>query len=231
MSDPARTALITGGSGALGRAVVARFLDAGDRVVVPWIEKVERDALAGEHAGAVGAERLVLLEADVTEEAGARAAAKAAGELELLIHGVGGFEGGAPVHETDLAVWDRMLRINLRSAVCMSRAALPVMLRRGRGTILTVASRAAIDRPAGLAAYAASKAALVAFTETLQREVGPSGLRVNAVVPTTIDTPANRAAMPDADFSTWTPPERIASVLFWLASEEARAVRGGFVPV
>ncbi len=231
MSGATRTVVATGGSGALGRAVVRRFLEAGDRVVVPWIVEAEREELAGEQAEALRAQRLVLLEADVAEEAGARAAVEAAGDLTVLINGVGGFEGGAPVHETELAVWDRMLRLNLRCAVAMSRAALPSLLRRGSGAILNVASQAAFDRPAGLAAYSASKAALVAFTETLQREVGADGVRVNAVVPTTIDTPANRAAMPDADFSAWTPPARIASVLLWLASDEARSVRGGFVPV
>ncbi len=231
MSQATRSVVATGGSGALGRSVVRRFLEAGDRVVVPWIVKAEREALAGEHASALRTGRLVLIEADVADEAGARAAVEAAGDLEVLINGVGGFEGGAPVQDTDLAVWDRMWRINLRSAVAMSRAALPLMLRCGRGAILNVASQAAFDGPAGLAAYSASKAALVTFTRTLQHEVGSAGLRVNAVVPTTIDTPANRAAMPDADFSSWTPPERIASVLFWLAGEEAATVRGGLVPV
>jgi len=97
--------------------------------------------------------------------------------------------------------------------------------------VLNVASRAAIDRPAGFAAYSASKAAVLVLTETLQREVASDGLRVNAIVPTTIDTPANRAAMPKADFSQWTPPERIAAVLLWLASDAGATVRGGFIPV
>jgi NAD(P)-dependent dehydrogenase (short-subunit alcohol dehydrogenase family) len=113
----------------------------------------------------------------------------------------------------------------------MSRAVLPGMLARGRGAIVNVASRAAFDRPAGLAAYSAAKAAIVVLTETLQREVAARGVRVNAVVPTTIDTPANRAAMPDADFSTWTRPEQIAAAVLWLASDAATAVRGALVPV
>jgi NAD(P)-dependent dehydrogenase (short-subunit alcohol dehydrogenase family) len=124
-----------------------------------------------------------------------------------------------------------MYRINLRTAVAMTRAALPGMLARGRGVVLNLASRAALERPAGLAAYAASKEAVLVLTETLQKEVAGRGVRVNALVPTTIDTPANRAAMPKADFRLWTPPERIAAVLLFLASEAGATVRGGAIPV
>lgn len=113
----------------------------------------------------------------------------------------------------------------------MSRAVLPEMLARGRGAIVNIASRAAFDLPAGLAAYSASKAAIVALTQTLQNEVRAQGIRVNAVVPTTIDTPANRAAMPGADFSLWTAPARIAEAIHWLASDAAASVRGALVPV
>jgi NAD(P)-dependent dehydrogenase (short-subunit alcohol dehydrogenase family) len=105
------------------------------------------------------------------------------------------------------------------------------MRARRRGAIVCIASRAALERPAGLAAYSAAKAGVLVLTETLQREVAGDGIRVNAVVPTTIDTPANRAAMPDADFSQWTPPAKIAEVILWLASDAAAAVRGAAVPV
>jgi NAD(P)-dependent dehydrogenase (short-subunit alcohol dehydrogenase family) len=105
------------------------------------------------------------------------------------------------------------------------------MLARRRGAIVNVAARAAFDPPASLAAYAASKAALVALTRALAKEVGPAGIRVNAIVPSTIDTPANRAAMPEADFSAWTPPAQIARVVLWLASDDAAPVRGSFVEV
>jgi NAD(P)-dependent dehydrogenase (short-subunit alcohol dehydrogenase family) len=227
----ARTVIATGGTGALGRAVVAAFLEAGDRVVVPWVVAEERDALLGEQRAAADAGRLVLLEADVAEEEGARAVAEAAGEAGVLVNGVGGFAGGTPVHETSLEVWDRMYRMNVRTAVAMCRAVVPGMLDRGRGVVLNVASAAAPARPEGLAAYAASKDAVAILTETLHKEVGGRGLRVNAVAPTTIDTPANRRAMPDADPAAWTPPARIAAVLRWLASDDAAAVRGGILPV
>ncbi len=226
-----RVVIVTGGSGALGRANVSRFLASGDRVVVPWILKSERDAIEAEEGPSLAAGRLVLFEADLAEEAGARAAASVLPGAEVLVNGVGGFSGGPAVHETELEVWDRMFRLNVRTAVAMSRAVLPDMLARGRGAIVNVASRAAFDCPAGLAAYSASKAAIVALTQTLQREVQRHGVRVNAVVPTTIDTPANRAGMPDADFSLWTPPARIAEVIYWLASDASASVRGGLIPV
>jgi len=229
-----RCVIVTGGTGALGRAVVQAFLDAGDAVVAPWIVAAERDALAAAHEDAVAAGRLVLLEADVAEaEAAARVAraAEAVGPVAVLVNGVGGFAGGRPLHEGGADALAPMLRVNLLSAATMSAAVLPGMHARRRGVVLCVASRAALDCPAGLAAYSASKAALLALVSTLQHEGDASGVRACAVVPTTIDTPANRAAMPAADFSRWTPPERIAGVLRWLASDEAASVRGAFVPV
>jgi NAD(P)-dependent dehydrogenase (short-subunit alcohol dehydrogenase family) len=219
-----RSVVVTGGTGALGRQVVEAFLGAGDRVTVPWIVKAEAEELPSHP-------RLALLEADVAEEAGAAAAVQSAGRVDVLVNGVGGFGGGAGVHETDLELWDRLYRMNVRSAAAMSRAALPSMLEAGAGVIINVASRAADDCPAGIAAYSASKAAVAALTRSLHNEVSAQGVRVNAVVPTTIDTPANRAAMPDADFSSWTPPEEIARVMLWLAGNEGRTVRGGLIPV
>lgn len=226
-----RGVVVTGGTGALGRAVVEAFLAAGDRVTVPWIVAAEEAALAEALAAPLADDRLRLVEADVCEEAGAAAVVDSAGRVDVLVNGVGGFAGGAPVHETDLATWDRMYRMNVRSAVAMTRAVAAGMLARKAGVILNVASRAAHDRPPGIAAYSASKAALVVLTETLQKELAAGGVRVCAVVPTTIDTPANRRAMPDADPSGWTPPADIAQVLVWLASDAARSVRGALVPV
>ena len=223
--------VVTGGTGALGRAVVAAFLEAGDRVVVPWIVKEERDEVSRLWAQEVEAERVEFVETDVAEETGAAVVARTAGAVSVLVNGVGGFEGGTPLAETDLAAFDRMYRINLRSAVAMSRAVVPAMRAGGGGAIINVAAAAAIDPPPGLAAYSAAKAAVAALTRTLHAELAADGVRVNAVVPTTIDTPANRAAMPDADFSAWTPPAKIARVILWLAGDEASSVRGGLIPV
>jgi len=230
MSAHPRSVIVTGGTGALGAAVVRAFLDDGARVVVPWIHATERERTALAEPDAVAAGRLVLLEADVADETGAGAVARAAGAPSVLVNGAGGFAAGS-VHEAPLDDLDRMWRTNVRSLVAMSRAVLPGMIARRAGVILNVASRAAFERPGGISAYVAAKAAVAALTETMQKEVAPSGVRVNAVVPTTIDTPANRAAMPDADVSQWTPPAHIAAVLRFLASDEGATVRGGLVPV
>ncbi len=227
----ARTVVVTGGTGALGRAVVDAFLALGDRVVVPWIVKQERDEAQARWRRALDAGTAALLEADVAEEAGALELARAAGTTDVLVNGIGGFGGGAPFAETELELWDRMYRMNLRTAVVATRALLPAMLRTRRGVIVNVSSQAAHNRPPTIAAYAASKASIVVLTESLQKEVASAGIRVCAVAPDTIDTPANRRAMPDADFSRWTPPERIAAVITWLASDDAAAVRGAIVPV
>lgn len=231
MSDARRNVLASGGTGALGRAVVRAFLDAGDRVVVPWILEAERRGMEREFADALGAGRLALLEADVAEAEGAAAAVKAADPLGVLVNGAGGFAGGTPVWETDLEAWDAMYRTNLRTAAALCRAALPGMRERGTGCVVNVAATPAWSRPANLAAYTASKAGIVVLTETLAKELAGSGVRVNAVAPTTIDTPANREAMPDADTRDWTPPEAIARVVLWLASDAATPVRGATLPV
>jgi NAD(P)-dependent dehydrogenase (short-subunit alcohol dehydrogenase family) len=225
-----RSVVVSGGTGALGQALVGAFLSAGDRVVVPWIDAAERERLAAARAAALEAGRLVLVEADVSSEEGAAAVARAAGAAEVLVNAVGGFAGGAGVLETGLEVWDRLYRLNLRSAVALSRAVVPGMVARGRGVVVNVASEATRTRPAGLAPYTASKEGVLVLTETLQKEVASAGVRVHAVSPSTIDTPANRRAMPDADFASWTPPAAIAAVVRWLASDEAAALRGARLP-
>ncbi len=226
-----RRILVTGGTGALGREIVKLFLEQGGSVAVPWIVKAERDAMEALHQDLLAAGRLVLMEADVaTPDGAAKAAASALGP-EVLVNAAGGFAGGPRLHETELAVWEQMFRINVITAASMCAAVLPGMLERRRGVIINVASRAAMDAPAGLAAYSAAKAAVAVLTRSLQNEVADQGIRVNAIVPTTIDTPANREAMPDADFGAWTPPAEIAQVVSWLASDLAASVRGGLIPV
>ena len=226
-----RRILVSGGTGALGREIVQRFLEQGGSVAVPWIVKAERDAMEERHQDHLAAGRLVLTEADVATPDGAAKAVAAARGPEVLVNAAGGFAGGSRLHETDLAVWDQMFSINVITAASMCAAVLPGMLERRRGVIINVASRAAMDAPAGLAAYSAAKAAVAVLTRSLQNEVADQGIRVNAIVPTTIDTPANREAMPDADFGAWTPPAEIAQVVAWLASDLAASVRGGLIPV
>ena len=226
-----RTVVVTGGAGALGRALVQAFLAAGDRVVVPWIVERERDEVSQLWRTALEEGGALLVEADVADEAGAAELARSAPGVEVLVNAVGGFAGGTQLADTPIELFDRMYRINVRSAVATTRALLPAMVKRRTGAIINVASQAAIDTPGGLSAYSASKAALIALTRTLQNELADAGVRVNAVVPTTIDTPANREAMPGADPSQWTPPERIAEVVLWLASDAGATVRGGLIPV
>src|SRR5690606_1236565 len=176
-----RSVLVTGGTGGLGQAVVAAFLDAGDRVWVPWIAAAEAERMRERFAAALAAGRLTLVEADVAEEkAAAELVAQAAG-LSVVVNGVGGFQAG-PHDETPLEVWDRMYRMNVRTTAAVSRAALPALRARGGGAIVNVAAAAALDPPAGLGAYVASKAAVVAFTRSLAREA-PAEVRVNAVLP------------------------------------------------
>ncbi|NRA01413.1 MAG: SDR family NAD(P)-dependent oxidoreductase [Myxococcales bacterium] len=225
------TVVVTGGTGALGRAVLRAFFEVGDRVTAAWLVASERDEVASLFAPELADGRLELVEADVAEAKGAAEVARVAGPARALVNGVGGFEGGLPVHEADLEVWDRMYRINVRTAVAMSRAVLPGMFQRGHGAIINIGAQAAAAPPARLAAYSASKAAVVNLTRSLHAEAGDAGIRVNAVIPTTIDTPANRKAMPEADPSTWTPPSRVAEVIVWLASDRAATVRGGMIPV
>jgi NAD(P)-dependent dehydrogenase (short-subunit alcohol dehydrogenase family) len=229
MNHPRRGVIVTGGTGGLGQAVVAAFLELGDRVAVPWIAADEAQRLRDRFPTPLRADQLVLVEADIADAAGASALLSAAGDVTVVVNGAGGFAGGAHP-ETGLEVWDRLYRVNVRTTAAMCRAALPGLLARGRGAIVNIAAHAALDPPGGLGAYVASKAAVVAFTRSLARET-PPGIRVNAVLPTTIDTPANRAAMPDADFSRWTRPESIADAIVWLSSDAASAVSGALVPV
>jgi NAD(P)-dependent dehydrogenase (short-subunit alcohol dehydrogenase family) len=229
------TALITGGTGGLGRAVTQRFLADGWRCVVPFAAAHEAQALEeavgeGEQRG-----RLRLIEADLfAEEAVSGAVADAdddAAPLEAIVNLVGGFDAPGRVHETPVERFEAQLRINLRAGYLVSAAALPGMLERGRGSIVCVSSRAALHPFAGAAGYATSKAAVLAFVSALASEYAREGIRANAIIPSVIDTPANRASQPDADYSRWVAPSEIAHVIAFLCSPEATAVSGAQIPV
>ena len=213
--------LITGANGGLGRAVVEAFLAAGATVYgvdLAWKQP---------HTNP----RFHPIEADLLKAGECERVVQLASPLDALVHLVGAFAGGKPVAETGDATWDRMIDLNLRGAVRIFRAALPEMLKAGRGRILAIGSRAAVEPMANFAAYSVSKAALVALVQTVALETKDSGVTVNAVLPSVIDTPPNRAAMPSADFSKWVAPESIAKLLVWLASEEARDVNGASIPI
>jgi NAD(P)-dependent dehydrogenase (short-subunit alcohol dehydrogenase family) len=228
-----RVVLITGGTGALGGAVAAAFLEAGDRVVVTY--RKEREYASLRESAAERSEKLSGVTADVTDPAGVTSlvagVVEAHGRVDVLALVAGGFAGGVPVAETSDDVWDRMISLNLTSAFICARAVMPGMLERGYGRIVTVASKGAVTPSPGAAAYAASKAGLIALTQALAAEGGARNVTANAVLPSVMDTPANRKAMPGADTSSWVMPGRVASVIAFLASPAADAVNGAAVPV
>ena len=147
------------------------------------------------------------------------------------MNAVGGFAGGKPLWESGAGDLDRMLLLNLRSGWALTRAAAPVMLAQGHGAIVNVAAQAALSPPAGLGAYTASKAAAIALIASLAADLKNTGVRANTILPSIIDTPANRRSMPDADFSKWPKPEEIARVVLFLASDAAKLVNGAAIPV
>ena len=228
-----KVALVAGGTGGLGRAVSLAFLEEDAKVVVTYRKQEEFDAL-GSTAGAHGA-RLEGQSVDVTDEGAVRQLIERVlaqhGRLDALVNTVGGYAGGVKLWQLDRKVFDQMLALNLRSGYALSRAAVPAMLKQGRGAIVNVAAKAAFDHAAGAAAYAASKAAAVALMDSLAADVKGTGVRVNSILPSIIDTEANRKAMPKADFAKWPKPEDIARVILFLCSDDARVIHGATLPV
>lgn len=223
------SALITGGTGGLGSAVTQGFLDAGWRVVVPIYDEAERERVP-EH------ERLALEPADLSEEASAAAvAALAAGDeaapLRAVVNLVGGFAEGERVHATPVAEFEAQLRLNLRPTYLVCQAALPYLLAGGGGAIVCVSSRAALRPFPGAAGYIVGKAAVLAFVDALAAEYRKDDIRVNAILPSVIDTPANRRSMPDADHGRWVRPQQIADVIRFLCEDGSQAISGAHVPV
>jgi len=231
-----RVAVVTGGTGALGRWVVGGLAARGHRVHVPRRGAGgERETIAflREELDAEEAERVSFAPCDVTDPEAVEAffseIVEVEGRLEILVNGVGGFEM-APLEETTPEAWERMFSMNATSAFLCSRAAAPSMAKGSWGRIVTVASAPALERGAArMSAYAPSKAAVLNLTYSLAAELRPRGITVNAVVPTVIDTPANREAMPGADTSTWLHPREIAHTIAFLASEEGGAIHGSAI--
>jgi NAD(P)-dependent dehydrogenase (short-subunit alcohol dehydrogenase family) len=228
-----KVAVITGGTGALGREVTRHFLESGASCAVPYVVEAESTELCV--MTTTHGDRLLCYRADVLQSAEREAFLAAVlqrfGGIDILLNLVGGFAGGAPVAETEPATFDRLLDVNLRSVFLMSRAVIPHLLARGGGKIVSVSARAALQGTAGLGAYAASKAGVITLTQAMADELRDSGVQVNCILPSIIDTPANRAAMPDADHSRWVPPSEIARVLAFLASDASTVVSGAALPV
>jgi NAD(P)-dependent dehydrogenase (short-subunit alcohol dehydrogenase family) len=227
-----KVALITGGTGGLGRAVTLALLHEGAAVIATYIKKDEADALKD----AVGPNALLeLLPLDATDEAACRALVDGItarhGQLDILVNTIGGFAGGKALWETDPKIYQLMMTLNVHAGYNLARTVAPAMLKQKSGSIVNIASKAALDHAAGASAYAASKAAALALFDSLAADVKDSGVRVNSILPSIIDTEPNRKAMPNADFFKWPKPEEIAQVILFLCSEEARVVHGAAIPV
>lgn len=221
-----KTALVTGASGGLGTHVTRALLEAGAKVagLAPHIRQSDFD-----HPS------FLALPAQISNAESARAVVDAAvarlGKLDILAHLVGGFAGGKRLDETDDATWQRMFDLNLTSAFYALRAVIPHMRRAKAGRIIAIGSRAAVDPGPTIAAYNASKAALVSLIRTVALENKDAGITANVILPGTMDTPANRQSDPHADFSKWVQPATIANLIVWLASDQAKDVTGAVIPV
>ena len=232
MADNSEVVLVAGGTGGLGRAVSSAFLAQGDTVIVTYHRQEQFDdfkKFAGNPA------RLEGYAVDVTDEA---ATVKLVdeivsrhGRLDAMVNTVGGYAGGVKLWDLDTKVFDQMLALNLRSGYALSRAAARVMVKQGDGAIVNIAAKAAIDHGGGAAAYAASKAAAVAMIDSLSEDLRGTGVRANSILPSIIDTEANRKAMPGADFAKWPKAEDIARVIVFLCSDAAKVIHGAAIPV
>ena len=227
MDLKARTVVVTGAGGYLGSAVTRRLLEAGAHVVACEHAAEKLDALAEDMPdGAL----LTTIVCDVTDEDDVEAMMARVnddiGGPDALLNLVGGFAGGAKVHDTDIATWRRMFELNLTSMFLCSKHALRYMIEADRGRIVSISSKAAEDLPGGRAAYAVMKAGVLSLTACMAEELAGTGVACAAVMPSIIDTPVTREARPKADPSRWVKPEQIAEVLGWLIGDEAGAVNG-----
>ena len=220
------TVLVAGGTGALGGAVLREFADAGQEVAATWMVQRERDRIESELGDSVQ-----LVEADLLDAEGAEKAVGAVEDLEAVVNLVGGFASGPLVHETEPDDFKRMLELNLIPGFNLARAAMPRLVERGTGAFVGVSARPALRPFPGAAGYITGKAGVLAFVQALDAEYRDKGVRCNAVLPSVIDTPANREAMPKADFSKWVPPAEIARVIRFLVSDESAPVSGAGIPV
>lgn len=221
-----KVVVVTGADGGLGKSVTQALLDSG-ATVVGTSRKIQTTEF--QHPSFFG------IAADISNREGAvqviDQAVSRFGKLHVLVHTVGGFAGGQAVVDTDGDTFQRMMDVNLRPLLHMLRAAIPPLRQSGSGCVVAIGSRAAVEPGPGVAAYSASKAAMLSVMRTVALENKDAGLRANVVLPGTIDTLANRKASPDADFSKWVRPEAIASLITWLAGDAGRDVNGAAIPI
>ncbi len=230
MSLTNRTVLVTGAAGNLGRVLANAFAERGANLVLVGLR---RDSL--ERTFGAGDERHLLVPANLLDQAQVDAAAQAAIQrfkrIDVLCNIAGGFRAGTPVHETSDETWNLMFDLNARTVLHAVRAVVPGMIANGGGKIINVGAYAAQRGVAQMGAYVAAKSAVIRLTETMAAELREKGINVNCVLPTVIDTPENRAAMPNADPSRWVAPADLARTIVFLASDDACAIHGAAVPV
>jgi NAD(P)-dependent dehydrogenase (short-subunit alcohol dehydrogenase family) len=218
--------LVTGANGGLGSSVTQSFLDAG-ATVVGTSRKIQQSDFKSPN--------FVALSAEISSLANARALVEQVitrfGRLDILAHTIGGFAGGKSIAETDDATFQLMLDVNLNATFHILRAAIPALRKAGAGRIIAIGSRAALEPGANVGAYSASKAAMVSLIKTVAVENKDSGLTANVILPGTMDTPANRQAMPNSDFSKWVRPASVAKLMTWLAGDAGADVNGAVIPV
>jgi NAD(P)-dependent dehydrogenase (short-subunit alcohol dehydrogenase family) len=217
--------LVSGGTGGLGQAVSLAFLEEGAKVVVTYRAAegfANRASLKGQQVDVTDEAAVVQLVDRIVAEHG---------RLDAMVNTIGGYAGGVKLWDLDTKVFDQMLALNLRAGYALSRAAIVPMLKQKAGAIVNVAAKAAFDHAAGASAYAASKAAALAMIDSLAADAKGTGVRVNTILPSIIDTAANRKAMPNADFSIWPKPEDIARVILFLCSDAAKVIHGAAIPV
>jgi NAD(P)-dependent dehydrogenase (short-subunit alcohol dehydrogenase family) len=228
-----RVAVVTGGTGALGQAVTLRLLADGAIVAVPYAVADERERLM-QRVAAADRQRLIVKSVDVIDveamTAFAGGVVAAQGKIDILVAGVGGFAGGSLL-DTDLETWKRMLDLNLTSVFSAAKAVVPAMVRARYGRVVVIASRAVVPPAGGFIAYTVAKAGAIAFTQALSQETSGQGITVNAVLPSTMDTPANRAAMPGSDRKGWVPVEAVADAIAVLAREASAHITGTLLAI
>jgi len=221
-----KVVLVTGANGGLGSYITQAFLDTGAAVVGS-----SRNIRQSDFASA----NFVAIPAELSERQSGNSLIERIvqrfGKLNVLAHTVGGFAGGQSVPQTDEATFQHMLDLNLTSLFHILRAAIPVLRKSGNGRIIAIGSRSAVEPGAGVSAYSASKAAMVSLMRTVALENGDTDLTANVILPGTMDTPANRKAMPGADFSKWVQPVNVASLVLWLAGDAAKDISGAAIPI